>query len=592
MAGLEAGGHHGTSMTSETAFTIAMRQSRKVFAFVGVLSAAVNLLALTGSIYMMQVYDRVLATRHETTLYYLTLIVVVALAVLGVFEFVRMALLSRVAAWVEETILPHVFSRSIDAELQDRPYRMEAARDTALWRSFLASPALTTLFDVPWVPIYLAVIFLLHPWLGWVATGGAAVLFLLTVLTGRLTSPLVKEANQISIAAQRHADAMLRNADAIDAMGMRAPVIRLWHRRFSEALPLQGRAADRSSLLLGVTKAIRMVLQVLILFAGALLVLQNAITGGAMIAASIIMGRALAPVEQMIGSWKTTVTARQAYARVNAHLARPPLRPLARSGMADARGAVAFERVVYALPGQAFPFIRNVSFALDPGETLAVIGPSAAGKTTLVRLMLGLVRPTGGSVLIDDLDVWQWPRETFGRTVGYLPQSVDLFDATVAENIARMADPDPDAVAEAARLAGCDAMIAALPDGYDTLLGEDGLHLSGGQKQMIGLARAFYGNPRLIVLDEPNSNLDGDSEAHLIASLRRIKATLGATVVFVSHRPPLVQTADKVMLMRSGAMEMFGPREAVLRRLMKPVAPGQAVTVPPSAADAARRGAV
>jgi ATP-binding cassette subfamily C protein/ATP-binding cassette subfamily C protein EexD len=325
---------------------------------------------------------------------------------------------------------------------------------------------------------------------------------------------------------------------------------------------------------------------VLILFAGALLVLQDQITGGAMIAASIIMGRALAPVEQMIGSWKTTVTARQAYARINAHLSQPPLRSPVRSALPDAQGAITFDRVFYALPGQAFPFIRNVSFDVAPGETLAVIGPSAAGKTTLIRLLLGLVRPSGGTVMIDELDVWQWPRETFGRMAGYLPQTVDLFDATIAENIARMAEPDMDKVAEAARLAGCDTMIAALPEGYETMLGEDGLHLSGGQRQMIGLARAFYGGPRLIVLDEPNSNLDGDAEALLIDSIRRIKATLKATVVFVSHRPPLVQTADLVMLMRGGVVEMFGPREAVMRRLLKPVEAAQTVT-----ADDAKQGA-
>jgi ATP-binding cassette subfamily C protein/ATP-binding cassette subfamily C protein EexD len=573
-------------MKPETALSIASGRNRRTFGFVGLLSAALNLLALTGSIYMMQVYDRVLATRHKDTLIYLTLIAAVAILALGIFEFVRMAVLGRVAAWIEETVLPHVFSRSIDAELVDRPYRMEAARDMALWRGFLASPALTTLFDVPWVPIYLAVIFLLHPWLGWVATAGAALLFLLTLLTDRLTAPHLRQANMLAAGAQRHAEAMLRNADAIDAMGMRPHVIRLWHRRFAEALPLQGAAADRSSLLLGMTKAVRMLLQVLILFAGALLVLKDQITGGAMIAASIIMGRALAPVEQMIGSWKTTVTARQAYARINAHLAQPPLRLPVGAALPEARGAIAFDRVFYALPGQGFPFIRNVSFELAPGETLAIIGPSAAGKTTLLRLLLGLVRPSGGMVMIDDLDVWQWPREIFGRTVGYLPQTVDLFDATIAENIARMAEPDMEQVVAAARLAGCDAMITALPQGYQTLLGEGGLHLSGGQRQMVGLARAFYGSPRVIVLDEPNSNLDGDAEAHLIESIRRVRASTQATVVFVSHRPPLVQTADKVMLMRGGMVEMFGPREAVLRRVLKPVETAKAVTAEPPSGDA------
>jgi ATP-binding cassette subfamily C protein/ATP-binding cassette subfamily C protein EexD len=336
-------------------------------------------------------------------------------------------------------------------------------------------------------------------------------------------------------------------------------------------MPAQQSAADRAGVIMGLTKFFRLTVQIAVLGAGALLVLENALTAGAMIAGSIIMGRALAPVEQMIGAWKQLVSARQSYRRLSAHLTLPRIRP---GGMPlpEPSGRLALERVTYAFPGTNVPIIKGVGFALEPGDSCAIIGPSAAGKTTLIRLVIGVLEPNAGTVRLDGANVFQWLREDFGRHVGYLPQDVELFDGTVVENIARMGTPDPDSVFAAAKLAGCHEMILKLPKGYETEIGESGTFLSGGQRQMIGLARALYGRPKLVVLDEPNSNLDGDGEQALLRALEHIKQA-GTTVVLVSHRPALVQGVDKVVVLRDGMVEMFGPRQEVLKRLLQPARP-------------------
>jgi ATP-binding cassette subfamily C protein/ATP-binding cassette subfamily C protein EexD len=331
-------------------------------------------------------------------------------------------------------------------------------------------------------------------------------------------------------------------------------------------------------MLVAATKFFRLAVQIGILGAGAYLVLQQELTAGASIAGSIIMGRALAPVEQMIGGWKQLVQARQSFRRLQAFLSLPRLRPPGLP-LPDPTGKLAVERVSYAFPGQGVAMIKGVNFSLAPGESLAIIGPSAAGKTTLIRLLIGTLPASAGTVRLDGADVYQWMREDFGRHVGYLPQDVELFDGTVFQNIARMAEAGPEAVYEAAQLAGCHEMILRLPNGYETEIGDGGQYLSGGQRQLIGLARAMFGRPKFVVLDEPNSNLDGDSEAALTQALERLKAQ-GTTVVLVSHRPTLVQGVDKVLLLKDGAMEMFGPRAEVLKRLMTQPRPAEVAATP------------
>jgi len=573
----------GLEPTTATSLQLALRRCRTPLLLVGLFSGVVNILQLTTSLYMMQVFDRVMSTRILDTLVYLSVIAILAVLVLALLEAVRGQVMQRIGAWVEHRVAPEGFVRAIESSLRGRPYRMEALRDLAVCRGFLASPSALALFDVPWVPVYIGVIFLLHPVMGWIALGGALILFGLTLLSEVSTSKLLKEANVAAMASQRRADSIARNAEVIDSMGMLPSVIGRWRESVALMAEPQQRAADRAAILVAMTKFFRLAVQIAVLGAGAYLVLQQELTAGASIAGSIIMGRALAPVEMMIGGWKQLVQSRQSYNRLQGFLAQPRLRPPGLP-LPEPTGQLSVERVTYAFPGQGVAMIKGVNFSLTPGESLAIIGPSAAGKTTLIRLLIGTLPANSGTVRLDGADVYQWMREDFGRHVGYLPQGVELFDGTVFRNISRMAEAEPEEVYEAARLAGCHDMILRLPNGYETEIGDGGLYLSGGQRQLIGLARAMFGRPKLVVLDEPNSNLDGDSEAALTQALERLKAQ-GTTVVLVSHRPTLVQGVDKVLLLKDGAMEMFGPRAEVLKRLMVPPRPAE---VAPAAGTVAR----
>src|SRR3954464_1489338 len=559
----------------------ALRACRKQFILVGVFSGVVNLLQLTTSIYMMQVFDRVLASRILDTLYFLSLIAIVATLVLALLEAVRGQVMQRLATWVEHRVAPEGFVRAIESTLRGRPYRMEALRDLAVYRGYLGSPGALALYDVPWVPIYLAFIFMLHWVMGLIALAGAIILFGLALLSELSTSKLLKEANTAAMTSQRRAESITRNAEVIDSMGMLPAVIGHWRESVAGMTEPQQRGPDRAAILVAATKFFRLAVQIAILGVGAYLVLNQELTSGASIAGSIIMGRALAPVEQLIGGWKQLVQARQSFRRLQSFLTQPRLRP-AGMPLPEPTGRISVERVSYAFPGQGVALIKGVNFSLQPGESLAIIGPSAAGKTTLIRLLIGTLPPSAGTVRLDGADVYQWMREDFGRHVGYLPQDVELFDGTVFANIARMAQAEPEAVFEAAKLAGCHEMILRLPNGYETEIGDGGLYLSGGQRQLIGLARAMFGRPKLVVLDEPNSNLDGDSEAALTQALERLKAQ-DTTVILVSHRPTLVQGVDKVLLLKDGAMEMFGPRLEVLKRLMTPPRPAEVPITPTNA---------
>ncbi|HYZ32709.1 MAG TPA: type I secretion system permease/ATPase [Crenalkalicoccus sp.] len=579
------GANPAADAAADTPLRRALAACRKQFILVGLFSGVVNLLQLTTSAYMMQVFDRVLATRILDTLVYLSLIAIAAVLVLALLEAVRGQVMQRIGSWVENRVAPEGFIRAIESTLRGRPYRMEALRDLAVCRGYLGSPGALSLYDVPWVPIYIAVIFLLHWVMGLIALGGAVILFGLTLASELSTSALLKKANTAAMVSQRRAESISRNAEVIDSMGMLPAVIGRWRESVAAIAEPQQRAADRAAVLVAATKFFRLGVQIAILGVGAYLVLMQELTSGASIAGSIIMGRALAPVEQMIGGWKQLVQARQSWRRLQSFLAQPRMRPPGLP-LPEPAGRVSVERVSYAFPGQGVAMIKGVNFALNPGESLAIIGPSAAGKTTLIRLLIGTLPASAGNVRLDGADVYQWLREDFGRHVGYLPQDVELFDGTVFQNIARMAEAAPEEVYEAAKLAGCHEMILRLPNGYETEIGDSGQYLSGGQRQLIGLARAMFGRPKLVVLDEPNSNLDGDSEAGLLRALDQLKAQ-GTTVVLVSHRPALVQGVDKVLLLKDGAMEMFGPRAEVLKRLMQPPRPAE---VPPAAPAARLEG--
>lgn len=544
---------------------------RAVFG-VAVISLFVNLLMLTVPLYMLQLFDRVLASRSEATLVYLTIAAVGALAVLGLLDMLRSRVLARVSTWMEQRLSPVALSRAVDAMLQSRRYGTQSLRDITQVRQFIASPALLTLFDAPWVPIYLFVIYLLHPTLGLVGLIGAVLLFAVAIANELVTRKPLSEANNQWVKAMRKTDAAVRNAEVIESMGLMPGIIRRWLADNQTALALQERASDRAGVLLALSKFLRLSVQIAMLGMGAYLVVQQQITGGIMIAGSIILSRALQPVEQAIGSWKNLVSARAAYRRLKEFLADTPVRETDIALPAPA-GHLLVERAVFVPPGGSKPTLKGVTFAVEPGEILAVVGPSAAGKSTLARLIVGAWRPRSGVVRLDGADVYAWDRVDFGRHVGYLPQDVELFEGTIAENIARLDEADAEAVVEAAQRAGVHELILKLPNGYSTALGEDGAVLSGGQRQRIGLARALFGRPRLIVLDEPNANLDADGETALVKAMVEAREE-GALVIFISHRPSLVTCADKMLLLRDGAAELFGPREQVLPRLTR-AAPAQ-----------------
>jgi ATP-binding cassette subfamily C protein/ATP-binding cassette subfamily C protein EexD len=559
-----------TGAPTPTALQQALRLCRRQFAGVGLISLVVNLLTLTTALYMMQLFDRVLASRSVDTLVYLSLVAGAALLFQGVLDGARSLVLSRAASWVEQAVGPEVFVRGLEARLRGGGYAMESLRDLATCRGFLGSPAMVSIYDVPWVPVYLAVSFIFHPLIGWLAVLGALLLFGLTVANGWLTDSALKRANSEAMTLSRRTEALSRDAEVIDAMGMVPAVLRRWQADVARISSDQQWAADRAGMLLAGIKVARVLIQVACLGLGAWLALHNEITGGAMVAASILLGRALAPIEQLVGTWRQLVAARQAYRRVSQHLARPALRP---KGLAipDPEGHLAAEQVSYGFEGSRVPLIRGVDFALEAGQSMALLGPSAAGKTTLARLLIGALEPSVGAVRFDGANIFQWPREDLGRHIGYLPQDVQLFEGTVFSNIARFEEAEARDVIEAARLAGAHDVILRLPKGYETEIGEGGAPLSGGQRQLIGLARALFGNPRLVVLDEPNANMDTDGELALLKALDNLKAR-GTTVIMVTHRPSLIQSLDKALVLRNGLVEFFGPRDEVLKRLIRPVA--------------------
>jgi PrtD family type I secretion system ABC transporter len=538
---------------------------RRQFLAVGLFSLCVNVLMLTSSLYMMQVYDRVLASGSTETLVLLTVIALGALGVMAALDAVRSRVLGRLGTWFEAHLAPEALARGLEAALSDLPYRAEALRDLGLIRTCLTGPGMLALFDAPWVPVYIAAIYLIHPMLGHVAVAGALLLFALARLNEALTQRQIRTAGECAMAAARTAEALMRNAEVIDAMGLHNNLTAHWQQQNHQALRLQERVVERGSLISAITKAVRQALQMAALAVGAMLVIQHEATAGVMIGASIILSRALAPVEMAIGSWRNLVQSREAARRLNALFARPRIRPETLA-LPKPRGHLSVEGLVYAPSPTAPLLLRGVSFTVQPGEALAVLGPSGAGKSSLARLLIGTRRPRAGGVRLDGADVANWERGEFGQHVGYLPQEVALFDGTVAENIARLGPASAAEIVEAAQIAGAHELILRLPQGYETRVGEQGGLLSGGQRQRIGLARALLRRPRLIVLDEPNANLDAEGEAALNQAIAAMKQD-GAVIVVIGHRPSILNQVNTVLVLRHGIVEMIGPRSEILERL-------------------------
>ena len=564
---------HMYASAKVSALADGFRQIRPGLLAAGGLSIFINLLVFVSPLYTMQIYDRVLTSRNGMTLLLLSLIALAVFVSYAALEHFRSRVLVQVGLQFDQLLSGEVFETALGHSLStSSSHHVQLLRDVDTLREILSGGVITSLMDVPWTPIFLTICFLLHPWIGLVALTGAVAILLLAFLNERATkAPLIAAASK-NLHALDRLTSSLRNAEAIRALGMGPAVRSAWSSTHGEALLDGARAGERGGTLLAISKFLRMALQVSIMGVGAYLAIQQEISGGVLFAASLIMGRALAPVEAAVSQWKALVVARTSYARLDAALRtraseRPPTRlpPLA--------GEVSVEAVTVLVPGSQMPAVADVSFHLAPGEIVAVVGQSGSGKSSLARALVGSWPVVRGCVRIDGNDTRHFDPNFLGQRLGYLPQDVELFAGTVRDNIARFRDDATDeAVVEAAQLASAHAMIQRLPKGYDTVIGDNGAGLSGGQRQRIGLARALFGRPVLVVLDEPNANLDGDGDRALADAIQTLRKQR-VTVVIINHRPNLLALVDKIVFMHEGRLGRVGTRDELLPALL-----GQTVT--------------
>ena len=539
---------------------------KKTFRNIGVFSAVINMLMLMPAIYMLQLYDSVLTSRNEMTLLMLTLIMLGAYIFMGALEYVRSFVLIRVGAQLDMKLNKRVYTAAFEENLkQGNNNAGQALKDLTNLRQFLTGNALFAFFDAPWFPIYLFVIFMFHPALGAFALVGTTILFILAYINEKISHKPLAEANSMAVASTNVASNNLRNAEVIEAMGMLPNIQSRWYKLHSRFLNLQAEASEKAGIVTALSKSFTVALQSLMLGLGALLVLDNSITPGMMIAGSILLGRAIAPVQLLISVWKQIGSTRSAYERLTKLLEQNPARE---AGMAlpKPKGVISVENITAAPPGGKVAVIKGLTFSLAAGEVLGIIGPSGSGKSTLARLLVGVWPAAAGKVRLDGADVYLWNKDELGPHIGYLPQDIELFAGTVSENIARFGEVHADKVILAAKRAGVHELILNMPSGYDTLLGDGGTGLSGGQKQRLGLARAMYDDPSLIVLDEPNSNLDDVGEQALLAAIIDVRKR-GKTIVLITHRTSIISATNKLLLLHDGIAKMFGPTNQVLEAL-------------------------
>jgi PrtD family type I secretion system ABC transporter len=540
-----------------------LKKWMRYFVFAGIFSLFINTLNLTFPVYMLSIYDKVLVSHSIPTLITLTVGALLALLVFALLDFLRSRLLVRAGVAIDRSLSEPVIVEMIQdaSRINTLSYR-EGIADISMIRNYFSGNAMFAMFDLPWVPLYLLVIYLMHPLLGWLAIGGAVVLLVLGVFQEFLTGKRFATAKAIETRSANLVSVGLRSAEVLTGMNMVRGFVDHWKKRQDQAVYLQTNAFRFSGLFTSLSMGFRVAMQVFVYGLGAYLVLQNESTVGIMIAASIITRQALNPIEQLMSTWKQTVETRGALKRLERLFDRadtPTSMELPRpEGKLDA------EAVTLHLANR--PVLQNITFGLAPGELMGLIGPSGAGKSSLCRVLLGIWPGTSGKVRLDGADIFTWDGQSLGEHIGYLPQDVELFAGTVSENIARMGTIDSDKVVHAATLAGVHEMILRLPQGYDTQIGEGGSNLSGGQRQRIGLARVFYGDPRLVILDEPNSNLDEPGEKGLLGALMELKKQK-VTTIMVTHKPSLLSFADKVLLLKDGQMVMFGPRDEVFQKL-------------------------
>ena len=545
-------------------------ESRGLFWAAGIFSVFVNLLMLTGPLYMLQIYDRVLGSRSESTLVALTALMAFLFAMMGLLEYARGRVLARIGAGFQARLDARVFSAMLRREAATpggAGRTSNTLRDLEAVQRVLSSPVITAMFDIPWTPVFLAGIAIFHPWLGLLALGGGGVLVIITILNQVLTSGPVRNANMASVQAERWAEQVRSEAEMVRALGMSDAAFERWHEARRRALSDTILSSDRAGQFSSMSKTFRMFLQSAMLGMGAYLVLQGELSAGAMIAGSILLGRALAPVDLAIGQWQSVQRARSGWQGLVELLGEVPPEPH-RTQLPKPAGHLRAENLTVIPPGQSQASLRMINFEILPGTALGIIGPSGAGKSTLARCLTGVWKPAGGKIRLDGASLDQFEPAVLGLHIGYLPQRVQLFDGTIAENIAGLTTPDDAKVVEAAKKSAAHEMILELPEGYDTRVSSGGGMLSGGQMQRIGLARAMYGEPVVLVLDEPNSNLDNEGSMALNLAVREMKAQ-GGTVLIMAHRPSAITECEQLMVLDHGMIKALGPRDEVLERTVQ-----------------------
>ena len=569
-------------MTTQSQFRDVMalvwRQAPALFIF----SLLANLLLLTSTIYMLQVYDRVLSSGSLSTLIWLTVAAVAAIVAYGLLEQARRLVLGRISLWLDEQLSRSTIERSIDASLAGNGVQA-GVKEVSDLRSFLAGEGILVFLDAPWTPVFLGFIWLLHPALGLLALCGAVLLFGCALANDLLTRSKQQATTTELRGNQMAGGQFVEKAETIRSLGMVQAMLRRWQERQTRLGRAQQELTERSTTIAGISRSLRLALQVAILGLGAYYVLQSQMTGGAMIAASIVLSRALGPIERSIGAWRGFTVARAA----KNNLARlfASVEPATQTvELPCPKGRLSVEDLHCVAPGTRRYLLTKLSFQIEAGETCAVIGPSGAGKSTLCRMLVGAWKPALGHVRLDDAEVSGWPPEQLGAHLGYLPQQVELFSGTIAENIARLGAIDSLGVIFAAQLAGVHELILRLPDGYQTQVGPQAAYLSGGQRQRIGLARAFYGDPPLLILDEPNANLDSEGDNSLLEALKTLKDR-GRSVVLITHQKHLLRMADHILVLQDGSARMFGPRADVLKALSRPRRKSTAAAVLEAAAS-------
>jgi len=539
-------------------------------------SLVINILQLVPTIYMLQLYDRVVPTGNHSTLIMLTLIMMVLFITMGTLEWVRSQILVRVSTRLETLLNERLFKVAYKQALYTGGQRASSQPldDLTALRQFMTGNGLFAFFDAPWLPIYIALMFVFHSMYGWMAVFTAVLLIIVAIVQEKATSKMLGEANNLAMAGRGLVNKNLRNAEVIESMGMLNNIQKRWLKGTNQVLVLQATASSRAGLISASSKLIRLSSQSLILAVGAYLVIENEITSGLMIGGSVLLGRALAPIDIVIGSWKGFISARGQYSRLNDLLRQIPA-DAERMTLPTPEGSFQFESAVVAPPGAKSAVLKGITLNIAKGDVIGVIGPSGAGKSTFARALLGIWPCNQGKIRLDGADVFTWNRDELGPHIGYLPQDIELFEGTISENIARFGDIDPEKVVHAAKMADVHDLILHLPEGYDTMIGASGGNLSGGQRQRVGLARALYGEPRIIVLDEPNSNLDEIGEAALGNAIQRLKQNQ-ATVIIITHRNNVLANVDKLLILNDGLVSVYGPKDQVIAHLQQQQAQAQA----------------